>query len=413
MQMIAGNGLNNQETIPIHDIILCKRLIVHFQPIVSMTRKTVIGFEGLIRGKVEQQIIPPKTLFEAAGEQGLLVELDRVCREKIIEAFIPLSRVHQQKLLFLNIDASIIDRVGGSNYLQQQICTTDINPQNIVIEINESKVQSVVALKRVVDTYRELGFLIAIDDIGAGFSNLNRIAHIKPDIIKIDMEIIRDIQKNYYKQEVFKSLVNLSNKIGSLVVAEGVENEDEALETLKLGGHMIQGYYFARPSEGYQEPEHLEEKIESIIRVLKGVLNAETAKTRKKIKRNYRVVNHMIKELVQTSSKEFTAILLEHLNREKVIDCAYILDEWGIQCSETVMGKHNDGQHKLLFCSSQRGFDHSLKRYFYGLWEEGRKKLLTEPYVSLATGNLCRTLSHCFLHNDKEYILCVDFLVDK
>ena len=122
-----------------------------------------------------------------------------------------------------------------------------------MIEINETKVQDNAALKRFAETYREFGFMIALDDVGTGFSNMDRILLIKPDIIKIDMSLIRNIHNDYYKQGVFKSLVNMSNKIGALVVAEGVETEEEAIQILRLGGHMIQGYFFSKPQEIFDE----------------------------------------------------------------------------------------------------------------------------------------------------------------
>ena len=124
-----------------------------------------------------------------------------------------------------------------------------INPRNVVIEISEINVLSNAVLKRFVDTYRQYGFMVALDDVGTGFSNMDRILLVRPDIIKIDISLVRNIHLDFYKQGVFKSLVILANKIGALVIAEGVEVEEEAIQVLRLGSHMIQGFHLSLPGE--------------------------------------------------------------------------------------------------------------------------------------------------------------------
>lgn len=97
-------------------------------------------------------------------------------------------------------------------------------------------------LKMFLCTYKEYGFLIALDDVGTGHSNLDRISLVKPDILKIDRSIIDNIDQRYHNQEVFKSLVNLSKRIGTMVVTEGVERKEEAILAFELGADMLQGY---------------------------------------------------------------------------------------------------------------------------------------------------------------------------
>jgi predicted signal transduction protein with EAL and GGDEF domain len=133
----------------------------------------------------------------------------------------------------------------------------NINPGNIVIEINESKVRDFEALRQFCDTYRRLGFMVALDDVGTGFSNMDRIPRVKPDIIKICNTLVRNIQNDYYKQGVIRSLISMSNMIGALVIAEGVETKEETIEILRLGGHMMQGYFFAKPQQYFDEANSL------------------------------------------------------------------------------------------------------------------------------------------------------------
>lgn len=120
---------------------------------------------------------------------------------------------------------------------------------SIIEEINESMVKDINSLQTFISLHRSYGFIIAMDDIGAGHSNLNRVAIVRPDFLKIDRALVKDLDKEYYKQEVFKSLINLARNTGALVVAEGVEGMEEAIAAMDFGVDMIQGFHFSVPRE--------------------------------------------------------------------------------------------------------------------------------------------------------------------
>jgi len=118
----------------------------------------------------------------------------------------------------------------GSGHLLKQVRQFNLNPNNVAIEIIESRVNDTGALNEFISRHREYGFLFALDDIGSGYSNLDRITITEPDLLKIDRSLISQIDINYHKQEVLKSLVNLARRIGALVVAEGVEREEDTTD---------------------------------------------------------------------------------------------------------------------------------------------------------------------------------------
>ncbi len=409
--------LKNGELPDINDIIMHKKLTAHFQPVVSVSRKMVIGIEGLIRGvdSSKNSLIPPSALFEAAYLEGSMLALDRICREKVIQEFGAVYKSRNDKLLFLNMDASILDTVSGSNYLTNQVKAHKIDPRNIVIEINETKVQDSAALKKFVDTYRKMGFMVALDDVGTGFSNMDRILLVKPDIIKIDMSIVRNIDTDYYKQGAFKSLVNLSNRIGTLVIAEGVETEAEATQILRLGGHMIQGYYFTKPQELSEDWDIFSnDKVEMLSRNFNRHMKKRIAHEREKDRKLNGIVNSSIRELARVSCADFDSVLLDIIWENKNIECAYILNRNGIQISNTIcfMDK-KEVKKNLIFYSAQMGTDHSMERYYYPLVSARLNKYTTEPYISLATGNLCITVSSFFTNVEhNRCILCMDFIAE-
>jgi EAL domain-containing protein (putative c-di-GMP-specific phosphodiesterase class I) len=412
LELLLRDNASPEDEINIDAIIRQKSLMAYFQPIVSVTAKKAIGLEGLIRGikPGTAEIIPPQLLFEKADCAGLTTELDRACRDTVLEAFKPLFLSDPELLLFLNLDTSIIDGVGGSNYLNNQVCQSGINARNIVIEINESKALDSLALSRFVTTYKKYGYLIALDDVGAGFSNMDRVAELKPDIIKIDRSIVERMDHIYHKQEVFKSLVNLSNKIGALIIAEGVETKCEAIQVLKLGGQVIQGFYFSRPMKEVVFSAELIQKTGTVVAEYKKRLLGELEDYNEKCRMYTHTVDQMIAAIAKNEESGFSGLLCRYVNDSKLVDCAYVLDEGGIQCSDTVGVKKTDTSEKLVFHSAKIGVDHSIKNFYYNLIRRKQTSFITDPYVSMATGSLCITYSKVFRRADKKYILCVDFL---
>ena len=396
----------------ITEILARKSLAAYFQPVVSITEKRIIGLEGLIRGidTGTGEIIPPLILFNAAESVGLQTELDRACRETVLDTFKSLNR--NDVLLFINLHSSILDTTAGSNHLLNTVRQFGIEEQNIVIEMNESEVRKTSLLKSFTDHYRKEGFMIALDDIGCGFSNMDRISLIKPDIVKIDMSMVRNICTNFYVKEVFGSLVNLSNKIGALVIAEGTETDNEAIITLELGANMIQGYCVSKPqkiSELFSSA--IEDRVDCIAKKFRETEKQKLLQNREYYDRLNIIANEFIDNLAAVSVDYFDEILAGIADCNCMIECSYILDNDGIQVSDTVFScPGNNAGRNGLFAPARKGADHSLKSYYRYMKNAGINKYLTESYASLASGNLCVTFTGEFYDsNNTGYILCIDF----
>jgi len=400
----------------IRTIIIENKVISHYQPIISVTKKKIIGLESLARGvdALNNTIISPLDMFEYAHKNGLILPLDRLCREKGIEGFRDTYFKNNELHLFINIDACVIDMVEGSNYLFHQVLKYNIPPENVVIEINESKVQSIEHLVRFVNNYRKLGFLIALDDLGVGFSNFDRISLVKPDIIKIDRSLIKDIGMSYHKQEIFKCLVTLANNIGAVVVAEGVETEDELNSALEYGAHLIQGYFFSKPQFLSAElSDTLEIKINNTALEFKNYMNSKMNAERIYHRTIDTFLCNVMTALENRNPSDYDDLFIKCVNgySDLNFECAYILDEQGIQVSNTLFSDDNrNHRHRGMFYPAVKGVDHSLKKYYYNLMNSREGKYLSNPYVSHATGNVCITATRVFKRaNNKNYILCVDF----
>ena len=236
----------------IESILESGNVIIEFQPILSIKKRKTVGFEALARGVVpgSRKVINPDTLFQHASRKGVSLELDRICRQKAMERFAILYGKDPELMLFMNLDCAMIEQGGaGFGGVIKAAESFGINPANIVIEITEFKVKNTRALDDLISAYKSYGFLIALDDFGKGHSNMERIALLKPDVIKIDRGLITGIDRIYHKQEVFRSLAGLVKNIGSVMLAEGVETEEQRAFLAGEACEEMQGYLVGRPED--------------------------------------------------------------------------------------------------------------------------------------------------------------------
>jgi EAL domain-containing protein (putative c-di-GMP-specific phosphodiesterase class I) len=405
-------------------------IITYFQPILSARQRSVIGAEALSRGVIgvealtrgrfaaiaAGQVIPPAQLFGMAEREGLSSDLEKLCRITAIKTFAALDR-HEDLILFVNVDAAMLEREArGLDELAEQVSAHGLNPRNVAIEILESAFEDGDRLKRLLDELRARGFLIVLDDVGTGYSNLDRVPLIKPDILKLDRGLIRGIENDYYRQETFKSLVQLTRRIGSLVVAEGIETEEQAIIALELGADLLQGFFLGRPENaGSLDYTEAAVRIDSLARRYKTHMIQRINDRKLQYRRFNIILNQILCELSKADPGEFDSLLTRILPPYDNVECVYVMDEAGLQVTGTVCNhtvRHRNSG--VMFRPAPRGADHSLKEYYYMLLDVELHKYTTDPYVSLATGNLCRTISTCFRDgkNNKVHILCIDVLCE-
>ncbi|MDP4143361.1 MAG: EAL domain-containing protein [Bacillota bacterium] len=405
-------------TIDINKLIEDKNLEIDFQPIVSVIKKSIIGLEAICVGSRDEngELIPHDVLIQQAEKQGIAIELDRLYREKAVEEFVNAYSKNKELLLFIDINISIIDKFVGSGMLMDLVNSKNLDPENVVLEIVEEKIESIDAMQQFITTYRSRGFLISLKDLGSGFANFDRISYIEPDIIKINRALTKDIEINYYTQEIFKSLINLSKKIGALVIAEDIENQLEAMMVIELGADMVKGRYFGEPEKidkfSYKS---IEDKINKTASEYKNYMT-EAINMKEAIHKEYDgIINTVLDELAKSKEEDMDKIISKVVSNYSVLECVYILDASGTQVTDTATRFRNMVTQKaLIFQPAKIGTDHSLKKYYYFLKNMGLNRYVTDPYISLATGSLCVTISANFKNaNDKDYILCIDFHPDQ
>jgi len=229
------------------DSILRQRdLTVYFQPIVCLRNQSIYGYEGLIRGPVNTILYSPTMLFDAATKCGCLAQLDFLCRELVIMQF---SRLNLPGLLFINVDpVSILHENYREGKTLDWVKKGKIDSSRVIIELTETQpVDDIPLMQKALAHYRSMGFRVALDDLGAGYSGLKLWSEIKPDIVKVDRHFIQGVDEDRTKQKFLSNIIRTATSMGCKIITEGTETESEYATLRKLGVELIQGYYFSRP----------------------------------------------------------------------------------------------------------------------------------------------------------------------
>jgi EAL domain-containing protein (putative c-di-GMP-specific phosphodiesterase class I)/GGDEF domain-containing protein len=217
-----------------------------FQPIFRVPQRTIVGYEALCRGPEGSYLEPAERILGFAERSGMLGELEELCIEKA------LSNGHRLPLgstLFLNLSFRGLEYLegerGGLMVLARQ---AGWSPREIVLEITEHTYAEDPEriLKRVMKL-RSQGFRVAIDDMGTGYSSLHTLADVKPDYIKLDGMLVQGIASEPIKRNLISAIIGFAHTSQSLVIAEGVERQEEVTALQDLGVFLLQGFFFARP----------------------------------------------------------------------------------------------------------------------------------------------------------------------
>lgn len=224
-----------------------KLLTPHFQPIVSLTHKKILGYEALIRGPSNSPLHSPFNLFTTAERFNLSTKLEFLCREITIQRYADLDI---KEKLFINASPLVLlqpeFKKGETLRLLDQY---GVNPRSVVIELTEHKPADNYEIMRAsAKHYRGMGFEIALDDLGAGYSGLRLWAELLPEYVKIDKHFVHSLHNDPVKLNFVRSIQSMAVSLNCSVIAEGIETQEEFKAIEKIGITNAQGYYFARPT---------------------------------------------------------------------------------------------------------------------------------------------------------------------
>ncbi|RYZ67773.1 MAG: EAL domain-containing protein, partial [Proteobacteria bacterium] len=222
-------------------------LAMAYQPIVAVRTRKLVAYEALMRSK-EKELPSPPAVLEAAEKLGRLHELGRCIRRLVGDLAGRVAPV--EHTFFVNLHAADL----ADPLLYEETSDLTHHASQVVLEITErASLETIADVEGRLSALRERGFRIAVDDLGSGYAGLNYFARISPDIVKIDMGLIRGVDTDPVRQRIVASMCTLSSDLGILAVAEGIETEAELECVTELGANLIQGYLTGKPAP-YPEP---------------------------------------------------------------------------------------------------------------------------------------------------------------
>jgi EAL domain-containing protein (putative c-di-GMP-specific phosphodiesterase class I) len=238
-------------------------LVTYFQPILPVANPSdVFGYECLTRGLAkDESVITPDRLFNAARGTGQLALLDETAPMTAIETA---SRLDLDTMIFINFSpASSSETMHSLQRTLRAILASDISPDRFVFEVVESeKIDDLEGLMYSLDCFRDLGSRVALDDLGSGYSSLNLLSQIKPDFVKLDIGLARNIDCDSYKSRIAETILQLCRDLDVRTVLEGVETPGEWRWAQASRVDYVQGFLFAQPEADPPQPRLLDSQGE-------------------------------------------------------------------------------------------------------------------------------------------------------
>ena len=379
------------------------------QPIFSISHKRIVGYEALIRAYDNDgsSVLPPH-LFGLARNQPEDVMLDRLCRSLHIRNFNCVN--DNLNWLFLNVSPQCV--AGGAQadpFFGTLLEQAGFPPHRVVVEIVETPTDDPEHLRETVEYYRSLGCLTAIDDFGAGHSNFERIWNLRPDIVKLDRQILTRATEEKRALQILNGIVSLLHESGCLVLMEGVENRNQALIAIDAGVDFVQGFYFYRPTT------ELGSAIEG---------QADFNALLDEYKRNKRQQADPTKTITGFFSQRFEeAIAALHrgasfgaatrdLRGHHTVSRCYLIDSEGIQVEDSLLSwtsaERLDPRFRPL--ENTASADWFRQNYLRNALHSPGELQITRPYLSVTGAHMCITLSCAYNQNGTTQVLCCDIL---
>lgn len=370
-----------------------------FQPFIDTATGRIAGVEALARLRDAQgQVRSAGPLFaDPKTPPAALRRLDRQVREDALHRF---HQAPADWFLSLNISPRWISRLRPAQPLPSliQLQRSGIDPARIVFEITELGGAS-QRLPDVVARYRNAGARIAIDDFGAGYSQLDRVLALQPDILKLDMRLFQEAARGGPSGEVVKALAQMAEKTGCWIIAEGVETEAELNFALECGARYVQGFLFARPEEELFASDAF---VGRFARLRDSYVQQKLAERARLVSLRQQLAE-LMSELRFWAESGAPATSLNAPDNYPWLLRIYQCDRHGTQLTPNLQWRQNIWQADDRYL----GHNWSWRPYFYQLlaegWEE-RRLTLSTTYRDATTNQYCLTAGQ-FIDNGRRLLL--------
>ncbi|HIV70071.1 MAG TPA: EAL domain-containing protein [Candidatus Aquabacterium excrementipullorum] len=386
-----------------------------FQPIYSLSHCRAVGHEALLRATdTAGQPVPPPDYFATAQGTEDRIWIDNLTGLLHIANFA--AHRPQRQWLFLNtLPESMLKLISETTprRLAEALERFGLPASTVVLEVLENAFPDAEQLTAAVERAREIGFLIALDDFGAGHSNFDRVWQLRPDIVKLDRSLVARAAVNPRERRVVTQMVSLLHECGALVLMEGVETVDEALLALEADVDMVQGYHFCRPQPLPETDGPALQKLNDLHQLLLNTALRQRQEHKSRIAAYYNAIGHGAFALTQGHTLEEACRSFLSLPQAEV---CYLLDDQGFQIGTHVLPPQYSspdvlGYEPLNDCT---GATWARRPYFRRAMQAIGKVQVTRPYRTIHGNRICVTVSMAFRHvvdgQERIKVLCGDLI---
>lgn len=402
-----GFGRNRAPAVP--GILSRHRFDSVYQPILSPTHQKLVGYEALMRASRNGQPVSPLAVFSEARTRDESAELDRFLLHLHLDNF---EMGSQPAWLFVNINPdTCVHPEASLERLASHCQRTGIHPERVVLELVETASDDPQALLAFVELAKSLGFQIAIDDFGMGDSNFERLWRMNPLIVKLDRSLLVNAEHHSRARLLLESLVRMIRESGSLVLLEGVENEDQARIALDTEADLLLGFLFAKP--GTIDHQTLT-RAESALR---HAIEQCSESGLRDVKHQEGFLRLLRLEMMNACHLLARGLAFDQacsslLELEGVKRC-FVLNQAGVQQGNLARatpdirrGSFNPLYHSAGACWSHR-------EYFQSALACPQKISVSRPYVALPDAKRTVTLSTSIRTDRGQQVVCVDLHPDE
>jgi EAL domain-containing protein (putative c-di-GMP-specific phosphodiesterase class I) len=383
-----------------------------FQPVFSLSHMRAIGYEGLLRAHdALDRPVSPIDVFGEATRVGDVLQLDRLAQGLHLENFALLGA--EREWLFLNVHPGTLIEPYHAAALLANLNRLGLPPRRIVLEVLEADATDLDALAHAVDAFRERGFLIALDDFGAGHVDIGRVWQLNPDIVKLDRIMLMHAAHRADMAATLPALVSLLHEAGKLVLIEGVETEQEAQLALSCNADFVQGFFFARPAPGLTDSSHAQIVIAEATDRFRQQTEARERGTASRLAPYIRAFERAAERLGAGEPLEevcWNFLALDHAAR------CFLLDANGRQAGRNVVLRVDRAEQgaRFLPLDDAQGANWLRRPYFRAALVAPGRVHVTSPYLSINEALPCVTLSMAVQVGDRLCVLCgdVDWLAE-
>lgn len=384
---------------------MMRDLFPWYQPIVETASGHIAGYEALARQRNSSDTIVSAGALFADTRISLAnrIAADRSVRYQALSA---LSDLPGDSFISLNLSPEWLQFIAQTTQLPTLDMLRELNadPSRVMIEITELG-GDLNLLQQAVGRYREAGFRIAIDDFGADFSQLDRVALLMPDIVKLDMKLLRDGLDNPHNAAMIQVLGEMASRLGAKVLCEGVETEEAYFLALSCNAYYTQGFLFSEARADAEPADSFQQQTSALRDCYRDrALDSSTRRQWLAGKVSGELI--ALRELIKASGLTDGGIDLEHYLPTPQVLRFYLCDRQGNQISPNYENRHGCWD----IDNSQQGSNWSWRPYFIELLASDdieRRLVFSKPYYDIYAGRLSQTAA---LLIDENRILLADLI---